>query len=260
MSDKRSDRMRNILHYLWQHKKMETRQAVELFGYSEASIRRDFQIIADGYPGMIRCHGGVVFDESTVDQEYIFDVKQSIQRVAKQDIATVARSMIFADECILLDSGSTCLALAKLMSDIPAKVITTDVKIANQLGCFNQLESYIVGGMIRSGYFTVGESLAVDMLKLFSADKAFMSCDSLSLESGITNATMFEVGVKKMLIQRARQVILLADHSKFDQIKSHSVATLLSMSCVITDALLPEDTFQRYKRAGINIIRAGEKA
>ena len=95
---------------------------------------------------------------------------------------------------------------------------------------------------------------------IFSADKAFMSCDSLSLESGITNATMFEVGVKKMLIQRARQVILLADHSKFDQIKSHSVATLLSISCIITDALLAEETFQRYRQAGINIIRAGENA
>lgn len=259
MSDKRSDRMRNILHYLWQHKKIETRQAVELFGYAEASVRRDFQIIVDGYPGMVRCHGGIVFDKTTVDQEYIFDVKQSIQRVAKQDIAQFARNMIKPNDCILLDSGSTCLELAKRLSDISAKVITTDVKIANQLGCYNQLESYIVGGMIRSGYFSVGESLAVDMLKLFSADKTFMSCDALSLESGITNSTVFEVGVKKMLIQRARQVVLLADHSKFDQIKPHSVATLLSMTCIITDALLPEETFQRYRQAGINIIRAGER-
>ncbi|HDO1316712.1 DeoR/GlpR family DNA-binding transcription regulator [Aeromonas veronii] len=258
MGDKRSERIRNILHYLWKHKKMETRQVVDLFGYSEASIRRDFQIIADGYPGMNRIHGGVVFDESVVEQEYIFDIKQSIQRVAKQDIVAVARNMISVNDCIILDSGSTCLELAKLLSNISAKVITTDVKIANQLGCFNQLESYIVGGMIRPGYFTVGETVAVDMLKLFSADKAFLSCDSLSLESGITNATMFEVGVKKMLIQRASQVILLADHSKFDVIKSHSVATLLSISCIITDSLLPEETLQRYRQAGIHIIRAGE--
>ncbi|MCZ6192142.1 DNA cytosine methyltransferase, partial [Escherichia coli] len=41
-------------------------------------------------------------------------------------------------------------------------------------------------------------------------------CDALSLETGITNATMFEVGVKTRIIQRSREVILMADHSKFD--------------------------------------------
>ena len=255
MSDKRSDRMRNLLHYLWQHKSITTRQAIELFGYAEASVRRDFAIIAKGYPGMVRRHGGIEFDESTVDQEYIFDVKQSMQRVAKQEIAKAARAMITPGDCILLDSGSTCLALAKLLSDISAKVITTDVKVANQLGSYTQLESYIIGGMIRPGFFSVGESLAVDMLKQFSADKVFMSCDALSLDDGITNSTVFEVGVKKALIPRGRQTILLADHSKFEQVKPHSVATLLSISCIISDALLPDDVYYRYRQAGINIIK-----
>lgn len=67
------------------------------------------------------------------------------------------------------------------------------------------------------------------MINAFSVERAFISCDALSLETGITNATMFEVGVKTRIIQRSREVILMADHSKFDAVEPHAVATL---SCI----------------------------
>ena len=70
------------------------------------------------------------------------------------------------------------------------------------------MESYIIGGLIRlKSYFSVGESLALEMINAFSVERAFISCDALSLETGITNATMFEVGVKTRIIQRSREVI-----------------------------------------------------
>ncbi|TQI78594.1 DeoR family transcriptional regulator [Serratia fonticola] len=254
MSQQRSERIGNILHYLWLHHQLSILQAHELLGYAEATLRRDFNYIALHYPGMERYHGGLRFNVNNADKEFVFDMKKNINVDAKKQIALLARQHISPHDFIVLDSGTTCLELAKVL-DMPARVVTTDVNIAHHLAQMNHLESYIIGGMIRPGYFTVGESLATDMLKTFSIEQVFISCDALSLDAGITNATLFEVGVKKTLIQRAKKVILLADHSKFEQTNPHTISTLSCVHCLITDEGLPDALFKRYRQAGVNIIR-----
>ncbi|ENP5380137.1 DeoR/GlpR transcriptional regulator [Salmonella enterica] len=191
MSQQRPDRIKQMLHYLWQHRHLSTQQAIELFGYAEATVRRDFHYIASRYPGMV---------------------------------------------------------------DAKVKVICNDIKIANELGGFPHVESYIIGGLIRPGYFSVGESLALEMINAFAVERAFISCDALSIETGITNATMFEVGVKTRIIQRSREVILMADHSKFDTVEPHAVATLSCITTILSDSALPSAIAQRYQQAGCRLI------
>lgn len=252
MSQQRPDRIKQMLHYLWQHRHLSTQQAMELFGYAEATVRRDFQYIANQYPGMIRGHGCLDFDDSTDDKV----------RLRRETYIAICGEKRNSCPCpnndqrwrlLFLDSGSTCLELAKCLADARVKVICNDIKIANELGCFPHVESYIIGGLIRPGYFSVGESLALEMINAFSVERAFISCDALSLETGITNATMFEVGVKTRIIQRSREVILMADHSKFDAVEPHAVATLSCIKTIISDSGLPETIAQRYQRAGCQL-------
>ncbi|ECQ7478886.1 DeoR/GlpR transcriptional regulator [Salmonella enterica] len=183
MSQQRPDRIKQMLHYLWQHRLLSTQQVIELFGYAEATVRRDFHYIASCYPGMVRGHG-----------------------------------------CIDFDDG------------------------------FPHVESDIIGGLIRPGYFSVGESLALEMINAFAVERAFISCDALSIETGITNATMFEVGVKTRIIQRSREVILMADHSKFDTVEPHAVATLSCITTILSDSALPPAIARRYQQAGCRLI------
>ncbi|EBT6248831.1 DeoR/GlpR transcriptional regulator [Salmonella enterica subsp. enterica serovar Muenchen] len=172
MSQQRPDRIKQMLHYLWQHRHLSTQQAIELFGYAEATVRRDFHYIASRY----------------------------------------------------------------------------------ELGGFPHVESYIIGGLIRPGYFSVGEILALEMINAFAVERAFISCDALSIETGITNATMFEVGVKTRIIQRSREVILMADHSKFDTVEPHAVATLSCITTILSDSALPSAIARRYQQAGCRLI------
>lgn len=252
MSQQRPDRIKQMLHYLWQHRHLSTQQAMELFGYAEATVRRDFQYIANQYPGMIRGHGCTDFDDSTDDKEYVFDVKRTLQSVAKREIAALARTMIKDGDCFFSTPAQPA-SNWRNAADARVKVICNDIKIANELGCFPHVESYIIGGLIRPCYFSVGESLALEMINAFSVERAFISCDALSLETGITNATMFEVGVKTRIIQRSREVILMADHSKFDAVEPHAVATLSCIKTIISDSGLPETIAQRYQRAGCQL-------
>ncbi|WP_283125909.1 DeoR/GlpR family DNA-binding transcription regulator [Providencia stuartii] len=253
MSLYKPDRIQQMLQYLWKCRELSTQQAVELFGCAEATICRDFQYIVEHYPGMTRTHGRIDFDDSTTDKESQFDVRRSLNCASKREIALIARQLIHEGDCFFLDSGSTCLELAKCLGDIKVKVICNDIKIANQLGAFPNVESYIIGGLIRPGYFTVGESLALEALNAFAVDRVFMSCDALSIEMGITNATMFEVGVKRKLITRSPEVILLADHTKFDMFEPHAVATLSCVKTIVSDSGLSKETQQRYQQAGCQL-------
>ncbi|SUG77941.1 Putative regulatory protein [Salmonella enterica subsp. enterica] len=142
----------------------------------------------------------------------------------------------------------------KCLVDAKVKVICNDIKIANELGGFPHVESYIIGGLIRPGYFSVGEILALEMINAFAVERAFISCDALSIETGITNATMFEVGVKTRIIQRSREVILMADHSKFDTVEPHAVATLSCITTILSDSALPSAIARRYQQAGCRLI------
>jgi len=222
--------------------------------FSPRSLSVYFQYIASHYPGMRRLHGRLEFDDSTDDKEYVFDVKRTLQSDAKREIAQLAREMIKDGDFFFLDSGSTCLELAKSLVDAKVKVICNDIKIANQPGCFSSVESYIIGGLIRPGYFSVGESLALEMINLFSVDRVFISCDALSVETGITNASLFEVGVKKCIIQRSREVILMADHSKFDTVEPHAVATLSCVKTILSDSALSDSLRVRYQQAGCEVL------
>lgn len=108
--------------------------------------------------------------------------------------------MIKDGDCFFFDFGLICFELAKCLVDARVKVICNDIKIVNELGCFFYVESYIIGGLIRLGYFSVGESLALEMINVFFVERAFIFCDALSLETGIINVIMFEVGVKIRII------------------------------------------------------------
>ncbi|MDT1800284.1 transcriptional regulator, partial [Salmonella enterica subsp. enterica serovar Oslo] len=73
--------------------------------------------------------------------------------------------------------------------------------------------------LIRSGYFSVGESLELVMIIDFGFLVSFISFVALSNDTCINNATMFDVGFKTRIILRSREVILLADHSNFDTVE-----------------------------------------
>lgn len=183
---------------------------------------------------------------STLSERY------KVRRNAKSPPSPARSSKM--ETVFFLDSGSTCLELAKCLVDAKVKVICNDIKIANELGGFPHVESYIIGGLIRPGYFSVGESLALEMINAFAVERAFISCDALSIETGITNATMFEVGVKTRIIQRSREVILMADHSKFDTVEPHAVATLSCITTILSDSALPSAIARRYQQAGCRLI------
>ncbi len=182
MSQQRPDRIKQMLHYLWQHRHLSTQQAIELFWLCRGNRAPGFFTIL---PAVIPVWFAamVVLTSTTVRKiKNMFSTlseRYKARRNAKSPPSPARSSRM--ETAFFLDSGSTCLELAKCLVDAKVKVICNDIKIANELGGFPHVESYIIGGLIRPGYFSVGESLALEMINAFAVERAFISCDALSI-------------------------------------------------------------------------------
>ena len=85
-----------------------------------------------------------------------------------------------------------------------------------------------------------------------------MGADAIDLKKGITNATLAEVATKQLAIEVAKEVILVADSSKFDNISLIQVCELQKIGKIITDISLPSSISLQLEKIGIEIIIAHE--
>ena len=228
-------RLDKIVAYLKNHTLVTVEQLVDAVEASPATIRRD--LIKLDEQGVIS-HGGVALRRFEPSQPTTNE-KQLRSPAEKRAIARFAASMVQAGDAVVLDAGTTMLELAKCLTHLPLRVITVDLHIALFLSEFRQIEVTIVGGRIDdSSQSCIGE-FGRKMLRSVYPDIAFMSCNSWSVEKGVTTPTEEKAGLKQEIIANAQRKILLADSSKYGAHSLFNVAPLSRFTDIITDGGLP---------------------
>ncbi|SAQ32732.1 DeoR/GlpR family DNA-binding transcription regulator [Klebsiella michiganensis] len=230
-------RLDKILAYLKNHTLVTVEQLVDAVEASPATIRRDL-IKLDEQGVISRSHGGVALRRFEPSQPTTNE-KQLRSPAEKRAIARFAASMVQAGDAVVLDAGTTMLELAKCLTHLPLRVITVDLHIALFLSEFRQIEVTIVGGRIDdSSQSCIGE-FGRKMLRSVYPDIAFMSCNSWSVEKGVTTPTEEKAGLKQEIIANAQRKILLADSSKYGAHSLFNVSPLSRFTDIITDGGLP---------------------
>ena len=230
-------RLDKIVAYLKNHTLVTVEQLVDAVEASPATIRHDL-IKLDEQGVISRSHGGVALRRFEPSQPTTNE-KQLRSPAEKRAIARFAASMVQAGDAVVLDAGTTMLELAKCLTHLPLRVITVDLHIALFLSEFRQIEVTIVGGRIDdSSQSCIGE-FGRKMLRSVYPDIAFMSCNSWSVEKGVTTPTEEKAGLKQEIIANAQRKILLADSSKYGAHSLFNVAPLSRFTDIITDGGLP---------------------
>lgn len=240
---KSQSRLDQILDYLKGHNLVTVEQLVAVIDASPATIRRDL-IKLDEQGVINRSHGGVTLNRFIPTQPTTNE-KQLRHLNEKRVIAEHAVSFIKAGNSVVLDAGTTMLELARHLTALPLRVITVDLRIALFLSEFKQIEVTIVGGRIDdSSQSCIGDH-GRKLLRGIYPDIAFISCNSWSLEKGITTPTEEKAGLKQDLAANARRRVLLADSSKYGASSLFCVTPLVSLTDIVTDSGLSPQVQQQ---------------
>ena len=90
------------------------------------------------------------------------------------------------------------------------------------------------------------------------ADRAFISTGGLDSELGLTTYFYYEAEIKRAIIRAARQIILVADSTKFGKISLTHFAGLDQLDTIVTDGGISEEYRETIQELGIKLIIADE--
>lgn len=222
---------------------------------SEATIRRDLaELAGSGLFPVKRVHGGAIYSIEKSGLEPMFNIKLSRLMEEKKKVAKLAAELVEDGDTVILDSGTTAYYLAgEMVKKRGLKIITMDVKIAEKLARYPTVQTILIGGEVRAGYFSVGGEIALKYLSEFRGDKGFLSTDGWDI-NGTYNASMFEVGIKRAIIQSSRRTFLIADHTKYGKMALIKVADIEEFEAIIVDKSLPKDILKSLEEKKIKII------
>ncbi len=240
--DLRPARLHQIVDLLSAHGGVRTRDLASELGVSLATARRDLRDLAAR--GLInRTHGGAVALAASSDSEAPHAVKARRMRPEKQRIAAFAASQIADGSTIVLDSGTTALALAEQLVGRPITVIALDLPCAAVLSAEEGVVVWCPGGRVRNGLYSLVGPWIEDILRTLAVDTFFMTADAVDA-SGVSNSTVEEAKIKQLAMQAARQTVLLTDSTKFGRPAFARVCQLTEITALVTDragrTLVPE--------------------
>ena len=255
---KPKERQLAILDYLQSHGKTPVDQLASYFSTTGTTIRKDLTVL-EANKKVLRTYGSVVLveNEKEADTELPITNKTLINLSQKKKIAKAAVKLLKNGDSLIIDSGSTVLQMIPYLSELNnLTIMTNSLHIINSLVALEKdNELLMCGGTFRSKSASFHGILAESTFEKFSFDKLFIGTDGFDLELGLT--TFNEVhGVSKAMTNAAKQIIVLADSSKFGRRSPNIVCPLEKINTVITDKMLDQKYYQALIEKGINVIIA----
>lgn len=252
-----AERHRVIVKLVQERSVVSITQLVEILGASEATIRRDMNVLAERCQ-LRRIHGGA---ESLAPRHQAhlvgtpFELSQAMATAQKQAIARAAAALVTDGDSIIIGGGTTTAALAEFLVDRQLDIFTNSLPVLTRLlaGSGNRL--MLGGGTIFREQNIVLNPHPADGIDSFWGRKFFSSCYGLN-RFGMMEADPLIVHAQTRLLQRAEDLVVMADSRKLRQRSSMVVAPLERIATLITDAGAKDEELQPFREAGITVIVA----
>ena len=250
------DRHKKILDVLATKDNVSVAELSKILSVSEVTIRADLTSLAE--EGKVqRIHGGAQLLEERVRQEHSFQIRRDQNSDNKIKIGKYAAQFVDSLDSILLDSSTTVLAMAKALRDRndlkETTVIPTGVWTAIELMSCANINVLMPSGYLRSISGSITGLPTSEFFENLNIQKAFLGAWGVSIEHGLTDSHLLEIELKKMIIKKAREVIILVDGSKFMQNGLASYSNLKNISKIITDNKAPKNIIKKIKSLGIDV-------
>jgi DeoR family ulaG and ulaABCDEF operon transcriptional repressor len=226
---------------------------------SPATIRRDLtRLEAAGQ--LVRVHGGAKLPQREEAAQLRlagtpFDQSITQNLAAKQAIGRAAAALVAPGEGLMIDGGTTTLQMCPHLAGLDCQVLTNSLHIVNALLPQEGTRILVPSGTLFREQNIILAPSGEDSMPRFHAPRLFMGAAAIGPQ-GIMQADVVLVAAERRLIDRAEQVIVLADSSKFGSSSGAIVCALDEVDVLITDRGIDAEAARAVEAAGVRLILA----
>jgi DeoR family transcriptional regulator of aga operon len=246
------ERRREILEMLHSDGRVLVKDLAKRFRTSLITIRKDLASLH--HEGQLeRTHGGALPLKTGAMKDRTLGEKERFHRQEKMRIAVAATQMIRPGQVIILDSGTTTMAIARACRSLKSlTIITNATNIAAELAD-TPVEVILTGGLLRKNSFSLVGPLAEETLRKVNADLLFLAVGGFDVHYGLTTPNLLEARVNRAMAKSARRTVVVCDSSKFGR---RSLSLIMPISAVhetITDKNIPKGDWKALKEAAVEV-------
>ena len=211
---------------------------------------------------MLRTHGGAALVEPLLYEPFRHDTSFQARELRnaerKRNIGLAAADLVQEKEMIGLMAGTTATQIGRALRHRRGiSVVTNAVNIGMELCNQPAIRTMLTGGTLAWAWtFALAGQAALNFLSTLYLDRAFISATGFDLERGVTTLETEEAAVASMMLRQSRQVIIVADSSKFGKVSPALVCPLSSVHVLVTDHGIPPELDEALTARGIQVIKA----
>jgi DeoR family ulaG and ulaABCDEF operon transcriptional repressor len=233
---------------------------------SPATIRRDLARLEES--GLItRIHGGArlagapkgaaAAKGATRSGLMGVPFHENINRNRKQKelVGREAAKLCTAGEAVMIDGGSTTLQMCAHLGGLNLQVLTNSLHIVNVLLSQKGTRVLVPGGQVFPEQNIILSAAGDEAMPRFHAPKLFMGAAAVG-PAGIMQADIILVAAERRLIDRADEIVVLVDSSKFDGPSGNVVCPLEDIDVVVTDSGISAQHVKMLEKVGVRLIVA----
>jgi len=228
-----------------------------IFGISEVTVRADLALLAD-HGALQRVHGGAIVRDPELRLERSFEEALGENSTEKAGIGRHAAATVRSGETVILDVGTSTTAVARALvaredlSDVT--VFTSSLPIALELeSAIPRITVVVTGGTLRPKQHSLVDPMAGFIFDSINASTAFIGCNGVHPESGVTNVNLPEAEMKRKMVAAAQRTVIVADGSKLGNISVAKIADLSDIDQLITGPSAPPEVVDELASLGVAV-------
>jgi DeoR family transcriptional regulator, glycerol-3-phosphate regulon repressor len=234
---------------------LSTEELTRHFKVTSQTVRRDInELCEQGF--LRRYHGGAGLASSVENVDY--SARKILQHEEKIRIARIVAEQIPDNASLFINIGTTTEEVALALSEHKnLRIITNNLNVAALL-CENpSFEIILAGGVVRRDRGVIGES-TIDFIRQFKVDFGIIGISGIDADGTLLDFDYREVRVAQAIIENARQVFLVTDHTKFSQNPMVRLCHISEIDAVFTDRPPPEEIRHSLEQAKVRLFVSDE--
>lgn len=249
-------RRQQLLDFVRHHEFARIQDLARQFGVSEVTIRSDVDILARA-GGIRRVRGGAMRVVEAVP-EVVYEARISSHQWEKRAIGVAAAAMLSPGDSVILDVGTTAMAVADAIADrqdlTNLTVFTPGLNIALALErAIPRIEVVVTGGTLRPQQHSLVGPNSTLILDQIRATFGFLGCNGIDPSHGIVGLSLPDAALKQAILRASRTSVIVTDASKFAQTSLVRVCGFADIDMVLTAGAPDPVSVEAVREAGTEV-------